>query len=143
MRSRASICLSRHDAVLQKHMFSGYAKLDVAWETGFCYSCKEKRSGARTVLEFSMPGPAAAYACLSSTHCSNLMRFCVVSDSAPFYALDLSPVLACCLVALIHYCTGGKHRAHRPNPAFYLLLSGPAPCFYLAAAPSSLPLVKE
>ena len=39
--------------------------------------------------------------------------------------------------------TGGKHKARGPNPALHLVLSGPAPCFYLAAAPSSLPLVKE
>ena len=30
-----------------------------------------------------------------------------------------------------------------PNPALHLVLSGPAPCFYPAAALSSLPLVKE
>ena len=29
------------------------------------------------------------------------------------------------------------------NPALHLVLSGPAPGFYPAAAPSSLPLVKE
>ena len=40
-------------------------------------------------------------------------------------------------------CTGGKHKAHRPNPAFHLVLSGPAPCFYPASVPSSLSLVKE
>ena len=39
--------------------------------------------------------------------------------------------------------TGGKHKARGPNPALHLVLSGPAPCFYLAAAPSFLPLVKE
>ena len=43
----------------------------------------------------------------------------------------------------IQYSTGGKHKARRPNPALHLVLSGPAPCFYPAAAPSSLPLVKE
>ena len=29
------------------------------------------------------------------------------------------------------------------DPAPHLVLSGPAPCFYPVAAPSSLPLVKE
>ena len=43
----------------------------------------------------------------------------------------------------IVYCTGGKHKARRPNPALHLVLSSPAPCFYPAAAPSSLLLVKE
>ena len=31
----------------------------------------------------------------------------------------------------------------RPNPARHLVLSGPAPCFYLAAAPSSRLAVEE
>ena len=31
----------------------------------------------------------------------------------------------------------------RPNPTLHLVLSGLAPCFYPAAVPSSLPLVKE
>ena len=35
------------------------------------------------------------------------------------------------------------NKARGPNPALHLVLSGSAPCFYLAAAPSSLPLVKE
>ena len=43
----------------------------------------------------------------------------------------------------IFQITGGKHKAHRPNPALHLVLSGPAPCFCPAAAPGSLPLVKE
>ena len=43
----------------------------------------------------------------------------------------------------IIYITGGKHKACRPNPSLHLILSGPLPCFYPAAAPSSLPLVKE
>ena len=41
------------------------------------------------------------------------------------------------------YITGGKHKAHGPNPVLHLVLSSPAPCFYLAAALSSFPLVKE
>ena len=41
------------------------------------------------------------------------------------------------------YTTGGKHKARGPNPALYLVLSGPAPCFYPAVELSSLPLVKE
>ena len=41
------------------------------------------------------------------------------------------------------YSTGGKHKACGPNPALHLVLSSPAPCFYPAAVPSSLPLVKE
>ena len=42
---------------------------------------------------------------------------------------------------------GLQHRwqtqACGPNPALHLVLSGPAPCFYPAASPSSLPQVKE
>ena len=34
-------------------------------------------------------------------------------------------------------------QAPGPNPALHLVLSGPAPCFYPAAVPRSLPLVKE
>ena len=41
------------------------------------------------------------------------------------------------------HSTGVKHKARRLNPALHLVLSGPAPCFYPAAAPSSVPLVKE
>ena len=41
------------------------------------------------------------------------------------------------------YTTGDKHKACGPNPALHLVLSGPAPCFYPVAVPSSLPLVKE
>ena len=41
------------------------------------------------------------------------------------------------------YGTGGKHKARGPNPPLHLVLWGPAPCFYPAAVPSSLPLVKE
>ena len=40
-------------------------------------------------------------------------------------------------------CTGGKRKAHRLNLAPHLVLSDLAPCFYLAAALSSLPIVKE
>ena len=39
--------------------------------------------------------------------------------------------------------TGSKHKAHGPNPALHLVLSGPAPCFYPAAVPSSRLTVKE
>ena len=39
--------------------------------------------------------------------------------------------------------TGGKHQARGLKLALHLVLSGLAPCFYPAAAPSSLPLVKE
>ena len=39
--------------------------------------------------------------------------------------------------------TGGKHKARGPNPALHLVLSGPAPCFYPAAASSSRLTVKE
>ena len=38
---------------------------------------------------------------------------------------------------------GGKHKSRGPSPALHLVLSGPAPCFYLAAAQSSFSLVKE
>ena len=41
------------------------------------------------------------------------------------------------------YSTGGKHRAQGPNVALHHVLSGPAPCFYLAAVPSSHLTVKE
>ena len=41
------------------------------------------------------------------------------------------------------YTTGGKHKALGPNPALYIVLFGPAPRFYGAAAPSSLILIKE
>ena len=41
------------------------------------------------------------------------------------------------------YTTGGKHKARGLNLALHQVLSGPAPCFYLVAAPSSLPLVQE
>ena len=41
------------------------------------------------------------------------------------------------------YSTDGKHKACGLNPALHLVLSGPAPCFYPMAVPSSLPLVKE
>ena len=44
---------------------------------------------------------------------------------------------------VILYTTGGKHEAHRPNPALPLVLSGPAPCFYPAAALSSCLTVKR
>ena len=37
---------------------------------------------------------------------------------------------------------GGKHKAQRPNQGLHLVLSGLAPCFYLAVL-SSLPLVQE
>ena len=39
--------------------------------------------------------------------------------------------------------TGSKHKARGPNPALHLVSPGPTSCVYLAAAPSSLPLVKE
>ena len=55
----------------------------------------------------------------------------------------LARTLANTLFLSFLYCTGGKHKACRPNPALHLVLSVPAPCFYPAAAPSSLPLVKE
>ena len=41
------------------------------------------------------------------------------------------------------YTTGGKHKARRPNPALHIVLSGPAPCFYPAAVPSSRLTIKE
>ena len=41
------------------------------------------------------------------------------------------------------YSTGGKDKARRRNPALHLVLSGPAPGFYLAAALSSHLTVKE
>ena len=41
------------------------------------------------------------------------------------------------------YGTGGKHKACGLNPTLHLVLSGPAPCFYPAAAPSSHLTVKE
>ena len=43
----------------------------------------------------------------------------------------------------IVYSTGGKHKARGPNPALHLVLSGPTPCFYPVAAPSSRLTVKE
>ena len=43
----------------------------------------------------------------------------------------------------IDYSTGGKHKACVTNSALHLVLSSLAPCFYPAAALSSLPLVKE
>ena len=39
--------------------------------------------------------------------------------------------------------TGGNHKAHGPNPALHLVLSGPVPCFYPAAVLSSCLTVKE
>ena len=39
--------------------------------------------------------------------------------------------------------TGGKHKARWLNPTLHLVLSGPAPCFYPAAALSSGLTVKE
>ena len=45
------------------------------------------------------------------------------------------------------YRVGPNHRWQTQGPqaesALHLVSSGPAPCFYSAAAPSSLPLVKE
>ena len=39
--------------------------------------------------------------------------------------------------------TGGKHKAHRPNPALHLVSSSPAPCFYPVALPSSAQLLRS
>ena len=39
--------------------------------------------------------------------------------------------------------TGGKHKAHRLNPALHLVLSSLAPCFYPAAVPSTRLIIKE
>ena len=70
-------------------------------------------------------------------------------DQIPFYysvscaTLSKLPI-ATFEMEIIAYGTGGKHKACRPNPTLHLVLSGPTPCFNLAAAsPSSLPLVKE
>ena len=41
------------------------------------------------------------------------------------------------------YSTDGKHKACGPNPALHLVLSSPAPCFYLVAALSSRLTIKE
>ena len=41
------------------------------------------------------------------------------------------------------YIRGGKHKARGLSPALHLVLSGPAPCFYPAAVPSSRLTVKE
>ena len=38
---------------------------------------------------------------------------------------------------------GGKHKTHGPNLVLHLVLSGPTPCFYPVAAPSSFLLLKE
>ena len=43
----------------------------------------------------------------------------------------------------IMYGPGGKHKARGPNPALHLVLSGPTPCFYPVAVPSSHLTVKE
>ena len=51
------------------------------------------------------------------------------------------------LAQLCTQCYLLTHRWQTQDPraesTLHLVLSGPAPCFYLAAAPSSLPLVKE
>ena len=36
-----------------------------------------------------------------------------------------------------------SYKVREPNPALHLVLSGPAPCYYPAAAPSSRLIVKE
>ena len=41
------------------------------------------------------------------------------------------------------HTTGCKHKACGPNMALHLVVSGPAPCFYPVAAPSSRLIVKE
>ena len=58
---------------------------------------------------------------------------------------SLSPLVAmtakfCPSLPLFSYGTGGKQKAGGPNPALHLVSSGPTPCFYPAAVPSSLPL---
>ena len=46
-------------------------------------------------------------------------------------------------IVLLFYGAGGKHKTCGPSPALHLVLPGPAPCFYPAAAPSSHLTVKE
>ena len=47
------------------------------------------------------------------------------------------PTLVSNQLATCIQSTGGKPKARGPNPALHLVLSGPAPCFYPAAALSS------
>ena len=46
-------------------------------------------------------------------------------------------------IILKYWSADGKHKARRPNPTLHLVLSGLAPCFYLAAVPNSRLSVKE
>ena len=43
----------------------------------------------------------------------------------------------------IEHGGGGQTQGPRADSPLHLVLSGPAPCFYPAAAPSSLPLLEE
>ena len=46
-------------------------------------------------------------------------------------------------IIYIIYITSGKHKAQGPILALHLVLSSLAPCFYLAAALSSLPQLRS
>ena len=98
------------------------------WVSPFTIFCRSWRSKLTLVL----PHPT------NGLICAHAINRCSIHQKAGWNQLVLDFWLR------REVCTtGGKHKACRLNPALHLILSGPAPCFYPVAAPSSLPLVKE
>ena len=101
---------------------------------------------------YSLPGACPGLS-PSPSPCVYILAFFLLHSKGPSFAsvtCFLSPhspagsrFLRLTDTSVTFWITGGKHKAGRPNPALHLVLSGPAPCFYPAAALSSRLTVKE